>query len=331
MGKQQRTHFLWPDSQPLGGADWLGRAPSSQDVERKLAGIFPGNFPVLFSSARAGLSAVVLAEGWGRADLVWMPGFSSHCVIDSIGYFATPSPLLAPEVKAALTYHQWGWVHEVGFEAHISLIEDAVDTLFRPGGSVFQTRANHVLWSLPKVLSSVGGGVVFCREAQQANKLIEVRAVRKPSLLQAGLRLASGFSEIAHAYWNGAESLQGELPPVLRSQVLRLLDGYAAMHKSREMLFEEFFPEFWESEWAASGKLPSNVPLTVPHNWAAFWGTEGRFSAGLRSFNVARQWPASAWKKVAPLAMHQDMGREELKFLSRQLNLKIEKHESQIF
>ena len=101
-----------------------------------------------FPSARAGLSAI-LSLHFSRNDHVWIPPYASHCVISSIGLVATPSPKMSPEIKVTLIPHQWGYAHKPKLRGLV--IEDLVDTLITPKGSVFPNDGRYELLSLPKI------------------------------------------------------------------------------------------------------------------------------------------------------------------------------------
>ncbi len=318
------THFLWPKALPLHIKDWLAPSPTSLEVERELQSLFPDTHPVLFSSARAGLTAVLQSLDLGRADKVWIPGFSSHCVIEAVGHYCAPTPDNGPQVAAALVYHQWGWLHRINFDDPVHVIEDAVDTMFQPGANIFGTQGAHVLWSLSKVLGSVGGGVVFCRTPAQAEKLRNIRATRPCSNIQGCLRLLTERSRKAHVYWNGAESLHGELQGAVRSQVLRLLGRYHNLFNDRLAILRFVLGEAYMKELNITDRLPSNLPLARSSTEDTAWGEKGRFIAGLRSFNMARSWPNAVWKKVAPLPVHRDVFHEDIQQWAKHIELEIE-------
>ncbi len=308
-----RRHFLWPAAEPLTPGDWVLGSPSSGAVEEVLFSLFPETYPVLFSSGRAALTAVLQVLGLGRTSKVWIPGFSSHCVIESLGRFCMPTPEDGSEVSAALIYHQWGWVHKATFAPGTHVIEDAVDTLFEPGSKVLTTTSSYVLWSLPKVIGSVGGGVVFCRRSEQADELRELRRRRACSNVQGWLRAASARSSTAYLYWNGAESLHGELQGAHRSQVLRLLGDYGQLYERCRQLVHEITTEASCPGLPFTDRLPSNLPMIVAADDAHHWRTPGKFFAGLRSFNVNRSWPDAKWVKVAPLPVHKDVSLADIR------------------
>src|SRR6266536_2705476 len=135
-----RTHpyFLWPAPRRPALLGAIGSsAPRTFDIESRLNRHYPGADAVLFSSARAGFSAVLEALPLNRSDLVWCPAFSSHCVLEAVARVATPTTIAAAHVKAALVYHQWGFVHTHDWDSHVAVTEDSVDSLMLPGTNLF--------------------------------------------------------------------------------------------------------------------------------------------------------------------------------------------------
>lgn len=303
--------FLWPKSRALVASDLFGHEVSSDTIESLLRDEYPGSDAVLFSSARAGMTAALIQLGLKRPDLVWTPGFSSHCVLEAIAHVATPSPSAAEINSAALIYHQWGFVGQPDFPKDTVLIEDAVDNLLCPGHSPFAADGQFLLWSLPKVLGTSGGGVVFCRDGQDAEALRSIRQGRPASMIQAYLRLRSKNSPRASLYWNGAEAMQGELVAPFRRQVYRSLREIHVIADSRMELLRSLSPSL-AAQFQTWNRLPSNLPLKLTPDVAPHWESDGVFSAGLRSFNKAGIFPRSEWVRCAPLPVHIDIQLADL-------------------
>ena len=323
--------FLWPQPAPLSAGDLFGGHCSSVEVEAKVRSLFPSSDPVLFSSARAGLTAILQVIGLSRPDLLWVPAFSSHCVLEAVAHLCTPTPVATDgaEIAAALVYHQWGHVHKASFASKVQVIEDSVDSLLIPGTSPFAIDGDFALWSLPKVLGTQAGGVVFCRHAKHASALRAARAKRPSSTLQALLRWRSKSSAVAATYWNGAEALQGELVMPLRRQVLRRLEAIHQVVGDRLSLLKYISPDFSQS-YERTGRLPSNLPMRLPTDWQHVWGAAGPVSSGLRSFNVARTSPTANFVRVAPLPVHMDVLHMHLQKIFHSLNLKVSSNEFDI-
>lgn len=308
------SYFLWPDAKPLSVSDLIGANISSENIEARLANLYPNGHPVLFSSARAGLRATLAVMKLGRAQLLWTPGYSSHCVLNAAAHICTPSPVASSELSAALIYHQWGFIQKSNFSDNVPIIEDSVDSLFIPGFSPFSGSGTYALWSLPKVFGTLGGGVVFCRTAEDAAELRDFRDQCPSSLFQAFLRHYAKSSAWASAYWNGAEAIQGQLVEPLRRQVWRALATIDDTVQDRLTLLNSISPMLMKT-LQESGRLPSNLPLKLFEGHEQLWNPSGPFTSGLRGFNESRNNPNCRWKKVAPLPVHIDVKKSTLQKL----------------
>lgn len=310
------TYFLWPEHAAHYERYFFGPQISESDVEATLQMLFPSAIPVLFSSARAGLSATLQMLKIGRPDIVWCPPYSSHCVLESIARFATPSTTDFCNAKAALIYHQWGFVHRHKLQPGTIVIEDAVDTFFLPGTNVFANNdGRFALWSLPKVIAAIWGGVVFCRNDEDAQSLRAIRAQRSESKrFQALLRIASYRSKMASQYWHGSESMNGGLPEFALRQIQARLAHIPAIAQRRELLLDMVRSKKIDFRMD-EGRLPSNIPLSPPSNAGNWWGPERVFSAGMRTMNLAHDFSTNTWSRVAPLPVHQDVPESVLNLL----------------
>jgi|SaaInlStandDraft_7_1057024.scaffolds.fasta_scaffold10775_4 putative PLP-dependent aminotransferase (TIGR04422 family) len=308
---KNKKHFLWPKSKTLSLGNFLQKT-SANDVEMIIQKNWPNTFPVLFSSSRASLTAILQHLNLTRPDLVWCPPYSSHCLFDSIGRVATPITEPSNDVKAALIYHQWGFScsHQCDPRA-TTIIEDSVDTMFLPKADVFSGNGRFVLQSLPKVYGCIFGGVVFCRNYDDYLALINIRNKRGSSLTQSFLRALPQKMRKAYLYWHGAESLQGGLPNFALSHVYSILKDLNKTTNDRLELLSEVSNDL--ADYAInSGRIPSNLPLIVNHEIEQIYLSSDFISSGLRHFNISRSAPNIKWKLVAPLPLHIDIRYKDL-------------------
>ncbi|MBV9987229.1 MAG: putative PLP-dependent aminotransferase [Chitinophagaceae bacterium] len=252
----RNSHFLWPDARFKFSS--LFASAAVETVERELAGIYSNSVPVLFSSARACIPAVLELMDLHRSSLVWVPPYSSQCVLEAVSRIATPTPVLA-ENSAAIVFHQWGYIHRI---AASFCIEDAADSFLLPGPIVFPNQGKFQIVSLPKIFGCLGGGVVFCQSGEDADQLRRIRQSRRGSRnLQLLLKIAGGRSAAARRYWGGAESLSGQPPAILCAAIISSLKNLEAMiteHKKKLSLVREFAPSWLRFP---EDRLPCVVPV----------------------------------------------------------------------
>lgn len=312
--------FLWPEAQPLALRHLLGSRLCTADVEAQLRQLYPSAEPVLFSSARAGLSCLLEHLALSRPTLVWCPPYSSHCVFDAIARIATPTTEAATPA-VALVYHQWGFVNTPTFPTETIIIEDAVDTLFLPGASPFAIDGRFALWSLPKVIASQWGGVVFCRHAADADVLRQRRNARSlPTTLQASLRALGKRSPTMSSYWHGNEANGGNLPGFALRQIaehLEKLPQEAALRQQRLQALQthSLMP------WTLADRLPSNLPFADAPSLAAPFRSGQSLSAGTRQFNRTLRIPETRWESVRPIPIHQDISGTDIAEIKARVTL----------
>lgn len=127
-------------------------------------------------SGRLAIVAALQHFGLSRPNRVALPEFSSHCVISSVGTFATPIPMREAletfkKPTAMLIYEQWGWPHrpaslERVFDiADFYLLDcvDSPDALDRHGEAI-ETDNCATIVSLSKCLGLAAGGVIQAKD-----------------------------------------------------------------------------------------------------------------------------------------------------------------------
>lgn len=314
------SYFLWPEARLDPRSVLKGRGASVASVEAHLYGLYPKAYPVLFPSARAGLAASVLAMGLARAERVWLPPYSSHCVFDAVSRVATPTPsFFDGEVAAVLVFHQWGYLHACPFAGEI--IEDSADSLCLPGSSLFPNGGRFALWSLPKVIGSAMGGVVFCRSVEDAENLRRIREGRSPiGWMQFVLKMLFPSSPVAQTYWQGAEAVNGGIPRIACCDILAKLsrlDEIIRDRRAKLAMFGENLPSWLRLD---PSRLPSNVPVECSEEQESAIRALG-VTSGFRRFNKRQASLEPDLIKVLPIPIHQDVGMAELESMIKVLTL----------
>jgi putative PLP-dependent aminotransferase (TIGR04422 family) len=144
-----------------------------KEIEVFFSNKFKANV-VLFPSGRSCLSAIFRVENASRGDSIFAPPWSSHCVWDVISRYSTPTSTHQDEkVKIALNVHRYGYEHKLPSSIDTEIvIEDSVDTLFTKEK---KHSSKYEIISLPKVYSSLVGGLIICNDTGVINKLKELQ------------------------------------------------------------------------------------------------------------------------------------------------------------
>ena len=152
---------LWRNAAPSSAGPASG-SPGASALPA--SGSFNPSF--LFPSGRQALSFALKKLGMGRAKQVAIPEWSSQCVINAVGAYATPismKDVLAHGIQpdAILLYEQWGWPAPKGCTELVQqkfncpIILDKVDSPIFDGTK----GAAAEIWSLSKALGLTGGGM----------------------------------------------------------------------------------------------------------------------------------------------------------------------------
>lgn len=283
------------------------------DVEAELRSLFPSGDPVVFSSGRAALAMVVAHLQLNRSDTVDIFPYASHCVIDAVGRRAMPE-VHAANASLRLVHHQFGFVQEHGLTG--PTIEDAVDTLCVPGTPLFPSGGDFELWSLPKILGTLGGSVLWCRDPCDAAALRVLRATAGGRLSQWLLRVLGTRSSTAHLWWQGAEPAFGESINWQLGELRSALRQWNDLAESRAQSLEAVRSAMppWLS--LTAGRLPSAVPVQT-ENGSEIASRHG-LSAGMRHFERVKHGSRDL-VRVLPIPIHQDMPIHRLLLIAEDL------------
>ncbi len=299
------SHFLWPEAKIARALLQAARFATTAKVEAKLAEMFHGGVPVLFSSGRAALTHALLIGGLARGDKVGVFPFASHCVVDAVSRVATPTDARNGS-RLNLVFQQWGFIQYHNLSGHD--VEDCVDSLLVPGGKLFPGGGGFEIWSLPKILGTTGGGVLWCRSVDTAIALRRVRDSRTRASLLWGLRLLGRYSALLHAFWQGAEPAQGLPSRFQMGEILLALDAWNEVVADRRKKFDIAWPS--APSWLA--KPPDRFPCVVPVELSdnvngESLALQAGISAGQRVIERASASGHFELVRVLPMPIHQDV------------------------
>ncbi|MFA6051859.1 MAG: putative PLP-dependent aminotransferase [Methylobacter sp.] len=297
-------YFLWPESSALQALVSAPRLVSVATVEGALRDMFPTGHPVLCSSGRAALALALIQSEVSRRDLVGVFPYASHCVLDTVSRIATPlTGAAATTASLRLVYHQWGFVQETNLPPNA--IEDCVDTLCLPGTALFPGGGRFEIWSLPKILGTSSGGVLWCRDEEAAETVRRLRVQRGGGLLPWVVRLLAKHYSNAHLYWQGAEGDMGQVSRWQTGEILAAILNWETLVSDRLKKMNMVWP--YAVDWLQkpverlSPVVP--MPLELPEELVYELG----ISSGYRMFERLSSSGSRSLEKVLPVPIHQDV------------------------
>lgn len=303
-------HFLWPKPNLsrclLNSVNFL---PISH-VEDKLFSMFPHGYPVLFSSARSALVITLSALGYSRNDHIGLFPYASHCVLDAVSRVATPSTL-SLQNTANIIYHQWGYFQFRSLKYN-PIIEDSVDTLVRPKSNLFIANSKFEIWSLPKILATTGGGVLWCRSENIARKIRNHRnGIFNSSLLWI-MRLFGYKSKFINLLWHSSESVHGRPSRLQTSEIYFGLSEWDELIRDREEKLKiawKLAPSWLRLNW---DRLPCVIPVELKENININQlCSDLKISTGFQHFTYYDEEYNVELKTVLPIPIHQDLSISE--------------------
>ena len=298
-------YFIWPESKIANALSSCWKIISTEQVENKLFKMFPSGYPVLCSSGRSALALAIEVSNKTRGDLVGLFPYASHCVIEAVS--RTTTPLLGPTAIQAdlrIVYHQWGYVQEK--KLPLNTIEDCVDTLCVPGTKLFPGGGSFEIWSLPKILGTTSGGILWCKNQEKALQIKELRDSRGSSFFQWILRLLSKKCSLVYNYWQGAESVTGR-PSILQTgEIMYAISKWNNIVQDRKKNLDLVWSLALKGLLKPVQRLPTVVPVEsqIEETTLHMLG----ISSGYRMFEIVNEDGSRKMIKVLPLPVFQDVG-----------------------
>ena len=87
-----------------------------------------------------------------------------------------------------------------------NIIEDSVDSLYIPGSELLSQGGVFEIWSLNKILGTTSGGVLWCRNKEDAERIRKKVTYGPYIIFQWLLRLLSIRIKTLYNYWNAGEN-----------------------------------------------------------------------------------------------------------------------------
>jgi putative PLP-dependent aminotransferase (TIGR04422 family) len=300
-----KSHFLWPRGSAKKALLSSARFSSVGSIEDKFLTMFEGGHPVLCSSGRVSIVLALLGSNMGRADGIGVFPYASHCVLEAVSRVATPKPAVPfYQSRLRLVFHQWGYVQER--DLGLATIEDCADTLVVPGSRLFPSGGAFEIWSLPKILGTTGGGVLWCRDPSVAVRLRRLRDARGGGTDQWLLRLLGRRSPHLHAWWQGAEGSLGAPSIMQTGEIMSALGDWQEIVSNRKSMIELAWPLVLPWLKRSEMRLPCVIPTIVDKDGEKLAHELG-IASGMRMMERVDQDGQSCIVNVLPIPIHQEV------------------------
>lgn len=220
------------------------------DIEELLIEKFDGGFPVVLSSGRAAIK-LIAQEFWTAHEISIFP-YASQCVVNAI-QAAGIAPYTRTNFTSEIVYNQWSELDRGCTST--PFIEDSCDTFLQEGSRVLRLGAKFEVWSLPKILESRFGAVIWCRNSEDAIHLRRIRDTsKKGTLKKQVLRNLRSISKWNYATWEASEFNTFGLSKFEYASILKDVSIWrekyekrANLRKKAQILLSEFYLNRFES------------------------------------------------------------------------------------
>ena len=276
-------------------------------IENYFSAIYPISYPVLMPSGRSALRLILSHLGLGRTDLVSIPKFSSHCIINSVGLVATPTQEPNSYCKNSIIFHQWGFIRTVASVP--GLIEDSADSLIPMGGNLFPNDGRFEIISLPKVFGTFIGGLILCQNKKDADELMKERdASSLLGSMHFYLRVLSQYLPTLYTYWNAAEPSNTLTPSIALKDIWSKIQRHNELIADRQKKIDFLIKNKIRSALKVStSRLPCCWPIPAKH-WPENSSPDQKL---IRHIHGATE--SAQYEKVFPLPIHHQIPIETIK------------------
>ena len=227
-------------------------------VESQLESLFEGGYPVLFASARAAMMQVF--ANFFPEEVVRIFPYASQCVVKSVnrsGKFAT-TPL--PGQLSDVRYHQWGMRSD---EQEYVFMRDCADSLYPVGGNVCKLNSRFEVWSLPKIIGTSFGAVIWCRDKNDAMALKKIRSecAAQSSILSNVLETIKYLNPSSYSFWEEYQFAKPALNGIQIKTLNKRFQKWSDYYEERKKVFLQIYL--------------SSIETTLPQRLSALEDNDG--------------------------------------------------------
>tara|TARA_B100000963_G_scaffold274789_1_gene243006 strand:- start:2542 stop:3489 length:948 start_codon:yes stop_codon:yes gene_type:complete len=305
-----KTYFIWPEGSITTALKKIHYVIDSNKIESILFKMFPSGYPVLCSSGRSSLYLILNFLKKNRHHKIGLFPYANQCVTDSVSRITTPC--FGEESKNCdlrIIYHQWGYVQEK--DVKNDTIDDCVDSLCVPGSNLFPSNSNFEIWSLPKIIGSTSGSVIWCKNKKDSLKLKLLRDSSSYHSFQWCLRLLSKKISFIYDHWNGREYNSPKTSKIQNGEIYFLLKKWDEFIKDRKIKLNFL----WEFSVKGLIKPKNRLPCVVPiyYDDSILNKIKDKFPSGSRMMEKINYDGSRKLLKIIPFPIHQEVDLDWIK------------------
>lgn len=301
--------FLWPTTNILTFIKNIFFFKNHTHVELLLNKYYKGGYPVLCNSARVGIKLILEKENLNKKELVQIFPYASQCVVEAVGFSSTPYCAIQnyENENYKILYNQWGYRNS-NLSSSKNYIDDCADSLVDIDTNIFfDTKSKFIIWSLPKIISSLSGGIIWCKNKEDAVYLNKKIHSNKGSYFLLLIKFLLLYSGSLYKIWNLKIYKNPNLTILETSDIysrLKNLKEIIEDRKNKIKLFKKYLPIKYE---LSSKYLPCVIPLTN--------GDFKKYELFMNSYCGVRHFydrNKKVFLKTYPLPIHQDVSVSKL-------------------
>jgi putative PLP-dependent aminotransferase (TIGR04422 family) len=123
----------------------------------------------LFPSARSCIGSILEFEKISRGDEVFVNKWLSSCIFNAVGYFSNPTVNFGDQ-KIYIANNNWGIIQNLNIlDTKKIIIDDSSDSIILDNKFLFPNKSKYEIFSLPKIIGSVAGGIVISKDKKYLN------------------------------------------------------------------------------------------------------------------------------------------------------------------
>ena len=215
-----------------------------------------------------------------------------------------------------LIYHQWGYSHKSKMK---NIIEDSVDSLYFPGSNLLSKGGLFEIWSLNKILGSSSGGVLWCKNKEDAEKIRKKIKYGPFIFFQWILRLLSLKILRLYKYWNAGENGYLGISIFQSNEIWNMLKKWNGLIEDRLNKLSKLKEYSFIDDFKINNRLPCVIMIS-PKTPLSLENQSKEI--GIRNFDKDQNSNSQKLIQVRPIPIHQDVTIQEIDLLIN--NLKIE-------